>query len=142
MPGLLPLLQVCLFSYGQTGAGKTHTMQVTAAVRAACACAAHARRHRPSGAVSFMQHWVLRTGCKIGSKIHVVLHLQGSRSVEGQGIIPRSISKVRAPLWFAAAPCWPSAARQPSLPLGTWQLHAVVISDGAHHTPNSTNMVV
>lgn len=74
----------------------------------------------------------------------VVFHLQGSRSVEGQGIIPRSISKVRAPLWFAASPCWPSAARQPSLPLGTWQLHVVVISDGAHlaHTPNPANMVV
>lgn len=37
--------KVCLFSYGQTGAGKTHTMQ-------------------------------------------------GSRSYEGQGIIPRAISKV------------------------------------------------
>lgn len=40
--------KVCLFSYGQTGAGKTHTMQ-------------------------------------------------GSRSFEGQGIIPRAISKVCGP---------------------------------------------
>jgi len=40
--------KVCLFSYGQTGAGKTHTMQ-------------------------------------------------GSRSIEGQGIIPRAISKVGLP---------------------------------------------
>jgi hypothetical protein len=50
--------KVCLFSYGQTGAGKTHTMT-------------------------------------------------GSRSYEGQGIIPRAISKVgvarRVSVWWRAA---------------------------------------
>lgn len=46
--------KVCLFSYGQTGAGKTHTMQ-------------------------------------------------GSRSFEGQGIIPRSIAKVRTGNMFEAS---------------------------------------
>ncbi len=50
--------KVCLFSYGQTGAGKTHTMQ-------------------------------------------------GSRSFEGQGIIPRSIAKVRPDVMHSRAGAHP-----------------------------------
>lgn len=89
----LPGLQVCLFSYGQTGAGKTHTMQARPSFY-------YCRRRRAGNkkpckgqllvaAIEGLGGWQLLPSSRV-----CAVCLQGSRSLEGQGIIPRSISKV------------------------------------------------